>query len=198
MKIIVIGGTGTIGKAVVKELSARHELILVSHSKGEVDMTDPHSIQRMYKKIGRFDALVSAAGRVTFKELNKMTPEDYAVGLNDKLMGQVNLVLQGLPLINDQGSFTLISGILNHDPIRTSSSAAMVNGALEGFVRAAAIEMPRGVRINLISPTVVTEAMGAYGEYFRGYKPVGATDVALAFSKSIEGAQTGQVYQVGF
>src|SRR3990167_2812951 len=197
MKIIVVGGTGTLGKAVVKELSPRHDIIIAGRNGGDVqvDIREVHSIQQMYKTIGAIDAVISTTGKVTFAAFNAMKPEDYLVGINDKLMGQVNLVLIGLHYLNDHGSFTLTSGILNHDPIKFGSSASMVNGALDGFVKAAAIEMPRGLRINAVSPTVVQESMKNYGDYFRGFNPVYAAIAALSYSKSVEGAQTGQVYQ---
>jgi NAD(P)-dependent dehydrogenase (short-subunit alcohol dehydrogenase family) len=199
MKIIVIGGTGTIGEAVVNELSQRHTIIVAGRSHGDVqvDITDLNSIESMYKSIGMFDAVVSTVGKVHFGEFTEMTPELYFIGLHDKLMGQVNLVLAGLPYLSDEGSFTLTSGVLSHDPIRYGSSASMVNGALNCFAIAAAIEMPRGIRINVVSPTVLVESMDAYGDYFHGFEPVPAARVALAFSKSVEGAQTGQVYRVG-
>jgi NAD(P)-dependent dehydrogenase (short-subunit alcohol dehydrogenase family) len=76
------------------------------------------------------------------------------------------------------------------------SSASLVNGALESFVKAAAIELPRGIRINAISPNVFVESMEGYGPFFRGFKPVPVADAALAYSKSIEGGQTGQVYKI--
>lgn len=198
MKIIVVGGTGTIGKAIVKELSSRHEIISVGSRSGDVqvDIAKVSSIEDMYKKIGKFDAVVSAAGQVHFAALSEMTNENYFLGLQNKLMGQVNLVLIGMKHINVNGSFTLTSGILSDDPIRYGSSAAMVNGAINAFVKSAAIEMPRDIRINGISPTVLTESMDSYAEYFRGYESVPAARVALAYSKSVEGAQTGQVYKI--
>lgn len=198
MKIIVVGGTGTIGQAVVKELSKRHEVIIAGRSQGDVkvDIKDYQSILSMYQSIGPFDALVSTVGKVHFGPLIDMTADNYFVGIHDKLMGQVNLVLAALPYINDNGSFTLTSGILSRDPIRLGSSAAMVNAAIDGFVKGAAIELPRGIRINSISPTVLSESMDVYAEYFYGFAPVSAARVALAYSKSVEGAQTGQVYQV--
>jgi NAD(P)-dependent dehydrogenase (short-subunit alcohol dehydrogenase family) len=200
MKIIVVGATGTIGQAVVKELSKRHTVIPVSHKHGDirVDIKEPGSIEHMYREIGDFDALVSTIGKVHFADLATMTADDYYIGIHDKLMGQINLVLLGAPNINRGGSFTLTSGILSHDPIRSGSSASMVNGALDGFVRGAAIEMPREIRINVVSPTVVTESLPSYGEYFHGFESVGADRVAMAFSKSVEGKQTGQVYKVGY
>ncbi|WP_298627152.1 short chain dehydrogenase [uncultured Legionella sp.] len=196
MKIIVIGGTGLIGKAVIDELKFRHEVLCVGHSSGEytVNIEDPDSIKSLYQKIGSVDAVVMATGRVSFLDLTKMTNDDYHVGLKSKLMGQINCVLSGLEYMNDFGSFTLISGILNHDPIAMGSSAAMVNGAIEGFVTSAAIEMPRGIRINAVSPTVVTEALHVYASYFRGFEPVPVQRVAHAYSKSVEGLQTGQIY----
>lgn len=199
MKIIVVGGTGTVGKAVVDELKKRHTIVTAGYTHGDVqvDIKDMQSIKALYATVGKFDAVVSTVGKVHFGALEEMTSEQFQIGLNDKLMGQVNLVIAGLPLINDGGSFTLTSGILNRDPIRTGSSAAMVNGAIDGFVLGAAIEMPRGIRINAVSPTVLQASMGKYEAYFRGFEPAPSSRVVLAYSKSVEGAQTGQVYPVG-
>lgn len=198
MKIVIFGATGTIGKAVVSELSARHEVIKVGKNSGDFqcDSTEEQSLHAFFKAIGKFDALVSTLGNVHFGVFEKMTNNLYQIGLRDKLMGQVNLVLIGREYINDKGSFTLTSGILNKDPIRTGTSASMVNGALEAFVHAAAIEMPRGLRINAVSPTVILESMPKYAPYFRGFEPVPASRAALAYSKSVEGLQTGQTYRV--
>ncbi|MBK5539467.1 short chain dehydrogenase [Pseudomonas sp. TH05] len=199
MKILLIGAHGTIGSAVDHELSQRHEVIRIGRTSGElqVDISDSASIRRLFEQTGKFDALISATGRVTFAPLGDMSADDFTLGLENKLMGQVNLLLIGREFANDGASFTLTSGILNRDPIRTGASAALVNGAIDGFVRSAALELPRGLRINAISPTVVQEAMGSYAPYFRGFKPVNAAEVALAYAKSVEGLQTGQVYQVG-
>lgn len=200
MNVIVIGGSGTIGSAVVKELNARHKVITAGRSSGDltVDLTSEQSIRQMFEKAGKFHAVVVTAGAVHFENLDKMNAEKYRIGLDDKLMGQVNIVLIGKEYILDGGSFTLTSGILSHDPIRSGSSASMVNAAIDGFVRGAAIELPRSIRINAISPTVLTESMDKYGSYFRGYIPVPAAEVALAYSKSVEGLQTGKIYCVGY
>jgi NAD(P)-dependent dehydrogenase (short-subunit alcohol dehydrogenase family) len=199
MKIILVGASGTIGQAVARELSERHEVIRVGRSSGDyqVDIRDTASIRKLFQEIGPFDALVAATGSVHFGALAEMQAEQFAVGLNDKLMGQVNLLLIGREFINDGGSFTFTSGVLSDDPIVAGTSASMVNGALNSFVKAAAIELPRGLRVNIISPTVLVEAMDSYGPFFRGFKPVPAVDVALAYAKSVEGKQTGQIYTVG-
>jgi len=198
MKVVVVGASGTLGKAVAEALGARHEIVKAGRKGGDVtvDMTDVESIRRMYAAVGRFDALVCAAGSVHFGPMEQMGAKEYGIGLADKLMGQVNLVLLGRDTIADGGSFTLTSGILTDDPIRYGTSASMVNGGLEAFVRAAAIELPRGLRINIVSPTVLEESMEGYGPYFRGYQPVSAARAALGYAKSVEGAQTGQVYRI--
>mgnify|MGYP006182264657 FL=1 len=198
MKILLIGAAGTIGSAVDKELSQRHEVIRIGRSSGDfqVDISDSASIRKLFEQTGKFDALICAAGNVTFAPLGEMNADSFALGLKDKLMGQVNLLLIGREYANDGASFTFTTGVLSHDPIRTGASAALVNGALDSFVKAAAIELPRGLRINSISPTVLLEAMGSYAPYFRGYKPVPAADVALAYAKSVEGLQTGQTFHV--
>ncbi|PTS85213.1 short chain dehydrogenase [Pseudomonas sp. HMWF032] len=197
MNVILLGASGTLGKAIAHELQARHTIIRVGHSSGEfqVDITQPDSIRRLFEQTGPFDALVSATGKLHFGAFSEMSAEHYAIGLQDKLMGQVNLVLIGREYANDGASFTLTSGILSDDPIRFGSSASMVNAAIDGFVRGAAIELPRGLRINSVSPTVVEESLSSYGPYFRGFKPVPAAIAALAYAKSVEGAQTGQVYR---
>lgn len=199
MKILLIGGSGTIGTEIANELSARHEVVIAGRNSGDVnvDITDKESIRKMYHKIGNIDAVIVSSGKVHFGKLEEMTDEQYQIGLQNKLMGQVNVVLEGIKYLNDKGSFTLTSGILNREPIALGSSAAMVNGALDGFVKHAAIELPRGIRINIVSPTVITEALDSYAPFFRGFKPVSASDTALAYSKSVEGLQTGQVFIVG-
>ncbi|AZD59289.1 Short-chain dehydrogenase [Pseudomonas chlororaphis subsp. aurantiaca] len=199
MKILLIGANGTLGSAVDKELSQRHEIIRIGRTSGDfqVDISDSASIRALFEQTGKFDALICAAGNVTFAPLGEMSEQHFALGLQDKLMGQVNLLLIGREFANDGASFTFTSGILNRDPIRSGASAALVNGAIDGFVRAAAIELPRGLRVNSVSPTVLVEAMDSYAPYFRGYKPVPGTDVALAYAKSVEGLQTGQTYIVG-
>ena len=199
MKILLIGANGTIGSAIDRELAPRHEIIRIGRKSGDfhVDISDSASIRSLFEQTGKFDALICAAGNVNFVPLADMTEKDFALGLQDKLMGQVNLLLIGREFANDGASFTFTTGVLSHDPIRTGSSAALVNGALDSFVRAAAIELPRGLRVNSVSPNVLVEAMGSYAPYFRGFKPVPGADVALAYAKSVEGLQTGQTFHVG-
>lgn len=198
MKIILIGASGTLGQAVANELGPRHEIIRVGRNSGDfrVDITDSTSIRALFEQVGGFDALVSAAGKVHFGALAEMGEAEMAVGLKDKLMGQVNLVLIGSQYANDGASFTLTTGILSEQPIVLGSSASLVNGAVEGFVRSAALELPRGQRINAVSPNVLVESMEGYAPFFRGFKPVPAADAALGFARSVEGKQSGQVYKI--
>jgi NAD(P)-dependent dehydrogenase (short-subunit alcohol dehydrogenase family) len=198
MKIIVIGATGTLGKAIVEQLSDRHEIAQVGKSSGQyqVDIADIASVEALFDRVGKVDAVVVAAGDLHFGPLAELAPEHFAVGLDSKLMGQVNVALAAQRHLNDGGSITLVSGIVADEPIRYGVVATTVNAALEGFVRAAAIEMPRGIRINVVSPTLVDESVEAYGDYFRGFETVPASRAARAFVKSVEGLQTGQVYRV--
>lgn len=198
MRTIVVGASGTIGKPVVKALQARHEVIKVGSKSGDhqVDIKDSASIRALFEKIGRIDAVVSCVGKVHFGEFAKLTGNEVMIGLKDKLMGQVNLVLIGRDYVNDNGSFTLTSGVLSHDPIRHGACASLVNGALDCFVRAAAIELPRGLRINVVSPALLDESVAALGDYFRGHETVSGERAARAYLKSVEGALTGQVFHV--
>ncbi len=199
MKILLIGASGTLGSAIEKELAPRHEIVRIGRKSGDetVDISDSASIRKLFERTGPFDALICAAGNVTFAPLAEMTEASFALGLRDKLMGQVNLLLIGREFANDGASFTFTTGVLSHDPILSGASAALVNAAVDGFVRAAAIELPRGMRVNSVSPTVLQESMDVYGPYFRGFKPVAAADAALAYAKSVEGLQTGHTFHVG-
>jgi NADP-dependent 3-hydroxy acid dehydrogenase YdfG len=198
MKIAVIGATGTVGRAVFSEFQPRHDVIEIGATRGahRVDLTKIDSIHALFKSIGQVDAIVAAAGHVHFGELSQMTPEQFRIGLDDKLMGQVNLVLAAQQYLNDGGSFTLTSGIVGDEPIKYGASAAAVNGAIEGFVRGAAIELPRGLRINVVNATMLEEAREAFGPYFRGFEAASGARVALAYSRSVEGLETGRIYKV--
>ena len=198
MKILVVGASGTIGQAVVQELGKKHEIIRAGRNGQDVkvDMTDIESIKKMYEDIGKVDAVISTAGSAHYAPVTELTPELNEIGINYKLKGQINLVLLGMNYVNDYGSFTLTTGILMDDPIPQGASAAMANGGVKAFVKAAAIEMPRGIRINSVSPNVVQESLHKFGDMFPGYEAVPASRVALAYKKSVEGAQTGQHYEV--
>ncbi len=201
MKILIIGGTGLVGKIITKELGSRHDIIVASRTGGDVpvDIEDELSIIDMYKSLPKLDAIAVATGGRNghIAPLVDMSAESYRVGLNSKLLGQVNVVLKGIHSLNEGGSFTLIGGAHgSQDVVPQLSSVNMVNAALEGFVVAASRELPGSLRINVVSPTAFTETMGIYAPYFRGFASVSVSAVALAFSKSIEGVQTGQIYDV--
>jgi NAD(P)-dependent dehydrogenase (short-subunit alcohol dehydrogenase family) len=199
MKILVVGASGLLGSAVVAELSKRHEVISASRSSDvKVDVKDAASIKAMFEKVGKLDAIVFTAGKAHFGPLADMDEQKMAVGIKDKLMGQVNVVLIGTDYLNDGGSFTLVSGILGSEPIRAGTNAGLVNGAIDSFVISAAIELPRGIRINAVSATVFEEAMEHYGPFFRGFKPIPVADAALAFARGVEGATTGKIFKVGY
>ena len=194
MKILIVGANGLLGSAAVAALKGRHEVIEASRSSDvSVDLADCDSIPRMFDQVGTVDAVISCTGSVPFKPLSELTDKDFRAGFEDKVLGQVNLVQLGAEYISDGGSFTLTSGVLAREPILTGAAASLANGALESFVMAAAAELPRGIRINAVSPTVLAEASG-YHEFFPGFSQVPADEVGRAYVKSVEGIQTGQVF----
>jgi NAD(P)-dependent dehydrogenase (short-subunit alcohol dehydrogenase family) len=198
VRILVVGGSGTIGSAVVSALRDRHEVIVASRSADiTVDMTDPASVDAMFGRLGQVDAVVCTAGGAPFVALTEASPADFAKGFADKLGGQINLVLRGFEHVRDGGSFTLITGVLAREPIATGAISSTINGGLEAFVVAAATELPRGLRINAVSPSVLEESLDKYGKFFPGFAPVPAAEVARAFVKSVEGTHTGRVYALG-
>lgn len=198
MKVIVVGANGAVGKTAVDALSGRHEVIKVGRSSGDVqaDIEDIDSIRAMYQQVGKVDAVVSAVGHGHFGAVADMTTEQFMKGINHKVLPQVNLVLEGFDYVNDGGSFTVTSGVLNRDPIPGGSCAAAANGALDGFVLGAAVDMPRGIRINAVSPEVLEVSRAKYDGFFRGHVHVSEEAVGLAYSKAVEGCLNGQVFIV--
>jgi hypothetical protein len=197
MKILIVGASGLLGSGAVSALSDENEIIQASRSgKVSVDLTDPNSIAAMYEQVGKVDAVIAATGKVPFKSITALTLEDYRSGIADKVLGQIELVRRGIEFVNDGGSFTLTTGILARAAIPTGAVASVANGALESFVMAAAIEMPRGIRINVVSPSVLVEATG-YHSYFPGFEQVTLKAVGKAYAKSVNGKKTGHTYEIG-
>ncbi len=199
MKILLVGASGTLGQAVARHLGQQHDILAAGCRSGSlrVDLTDDASVRELFAQTGPVDAVISTTGKLHFGPLQQMTPEQFNVGLQDKLLGQVRLALAAQHHLNAGGSITLTSGIVSAQPIRDGANATAVNHALEGFVRAAALELlPRGLRINVVSPNVLVESMEAYGPYFPGFEAVTAQRAALAFQRAVEGIQSGETITV--
>ena len=203
LRILLVGASGTLGQAIKSELAPRHEIVTAGRSSGDIrfDIADAKSIVAGLAKAGPLDAVICAAGHVTFAPLEDFKSANvgeslHTLGINDKLLGQVNLALAARDVLRAGGSITLTTGILAERFIASGSSASLVNNAVEGFVRAASIELKNGLRINVVSPSVLVESMPKYAPFFRGFEPVTAARAALSFSRSVEGLETGQVYKV--
>ncbi len=191
MRILVVGATGTIGRAVVAALSAGNEIISASlrSTPVKVDVADPESIRQMYRSLGKLNAVICAAGQAKFAPLAQLSDADFHFCLDNKLMGQVNLVRFGFEHVQDGGSFTLTTGILAQAPMPGSAAISLVNAGLEGFVRAAALEAPRKIRVNAVSPPWVTETLQALKMDTSQGLP--AAVVARAYVRSVTGNDTG-------
>lgn len=199
MKVLILGSSGTIGSAVVKELSRDTELVTANRTSGDyrVDLSEEQSIRQLFALTGPLDGIVCAGSRgVTFKPLQEMTIQDYQESLVSKLLGQIQVVLQGLHVLQPHGSMTLTTGMMNRDFVRGGTAASLVNSAVEGFARAAALDLPNGIRLNVVSPNVLEASVEKYAALCPGFEPVSAEKVARAYRKSIYGIQTGMVFQV--
>lgn len=197
MKIILVGASGTMGTYLSKAFEQAHEIVKVGSKSGDIlmDITSTESIEQMFKQVGPFDALISTAGPTHVGPWKTLTDQTFRKGVEGKMMGQINLVLIGQHYINPKGSFTLITGALSHDPQLNFANASAANGAVEGFVRAAAIELGNGIRINAVSPTVIEDSP-QYFPYFPGDIPVTMKQLEYGFRKSVFGANTGQVIKL--
>ncbi|WP_298420157.1 short chain dehydrogenase [uncultured Kordia sp.] len=194
--IILIGANGKIGQAALTGLG-KHKIITAGRAAGsydyQVDITSVKSLRKLYEDVGHFDAVVNAVGVCEYANFTEMTEEQWMNTILSKMMGQINIVRIGQEYIADNGSFSLISGILNEKPLPTAIADATTSGAIDTFVKCVAFEMPRGIRINSINPTVLEEAWELYGEMMPGFQPVPGALVGKAFERSVDGFITGQV-----
>jgi len=198
MKILIVGGNGTIGKKVSSFLSKENEIITAGRNSGElrIDLSDSNSIKNLFIKNNNFNAVISIAGEAVWAPFDDLTEEDYYKGIKNKMMGQVNLVKIGRKYINHGGSFTLTTGILADNPVKMTTSASLVNGGIHSFVKAASLEMENNIRVNVISPGLVEDSAEKYKDYFPGYEIVKMKDLAELYAKVIQGEQNGEVIRI--
>lgn len=192
MKVVVIGATGTIGAAVAKLFAREHEVIGASrHCGTRIDIQDRASIRAFFADLRRLDAVICCAGEARFGDLAALTEEEISHSLANKLRGQIDVARHALASLVDGGSITLTSGHLGRVPMKGTAAIATVDAGVEGFVRAAALDAPRGVRINAVSPGWVRETMAKMG--MDPTPGVAAADVARAYAAAALGTMTGAV-----
>ena len=198
MKILIIGGTGTIGKKVAAHFSKKHQVIISgrNNENDTVDISNTASIKQLFKNIGNVDAIICIAGEAKWAAFNELIEEDYYIGFKSKLMGQVNLVRIGKDYLTPNGSITLTTGILADDPVVMTTSAAMVNGAIHSFVKAAQLELKNGIRINAVSPGLVEDAVDRYRDYFPGHNPISMAKAVNGYIRSVEGKGAGEIIRI--
>jgi len=195
MKLMLIGATGTIGAAVAAALSPRHEIVAVTrHSSPlRVDIASGSSIRELFDAAGPLDGVVCASGAGRFKPLAQLDDDDFAFSVQNKLMGQVNVVREALQRVRDGGVIIVTSGILSRLPTPGGAAFSLVNAGVEAFVRAAALEAPRGIRVNVVSPPWVSETLTQLGMEPKNGLP--AAIVAQAYVRAVDGSMTGQVIE---
>ena len=199
MKVIVIGATGIIGNAISQHLRTNgHEVIPVSRStQPAMDLENPKSINTLFSEVGAVDAIICAAGNASFGAFNQLSDEDFQLGLDSKLMGQVNVCREGLRILNPNGKLILTGGIFAHNPWPNTSNIAMVNAALEGFVKALALEMPDDQKVSVVHPPFVRESAISMGMEGDPHPP--ALEVALAYIEALDRDANGEaIYVQGY
>lgn len=196
-KILVIGGAGTIGKPLVRQLREKHQVIVAGRKSGDerVDISQPDSIRDLFERLEVVDAVVNVSGEAKWDRFENLSEEDFYIGIRSKLMGQVNLVRIGSEYVREGGSITLTTGILADDPVEMTSSAAMVNGAIHSFVKAVVLDLEK-VRVNAVSAGLVADAYEKYKDYFPGHDPVPMNKVVNGYIKCIDGKINGQIVRV--
>ena len=192
MRVLLVGATGLLGSEIKRLLEPQHEVITASRTGSDVsvDLSDKASIAAMFDKVGKVGAVVCVGGAAKFAPLDTLTDDDYAFSLANKLMGQVNLVRCAIGHVDEGGSVTLTSGTLAQQPMVGSAAVSIVNAGIEGFARAAALELQGKMRVNVVSPGWVAETLKAMGK--DSSQGIAAVDVAKVYKRAIDEPITGQ------
>ena len=198
MKILIIGGNGTIGKRLTEYFKQNHDVLVAGRTTGDVtvDISSSESIKAMFDTVGTLDAIICAAGEAKWKPFDELLEEEYYIGFKSKLMGQVNLARIGQNYLSKGGSITLTTGILADEPVPMTTSAAMVNGAIHSFVKAVILELEGNIRLNVVSSGLVEDAVEKYDAYFPGHNPISMQKVINGYRKSVDGKQTGEIIRI--
>ncbi|WP_250533783.1 short chain dehydrogenase [Caballeronia sp. AZ10_KS36] len=196
MRVLIVGATGLLGTEIARILALEHDVITASRKGSDVavDLSDKASIAAMYSKVGNVGAVLCVGGTAKFAPLDSLSDDDFAFSLANKLMGQVNLVRCAIGHVDEGGCITLTSGTLAQQPMIGSAAVSIVNAGVEGFARAAALELQGKMRVNVVSPGWVAETLQSMGKDPSGGVP--AADVARAYKRTIDEAITGQVLLV--
>lgn len=198
MKILIIGGNGTIGNKVASHFKKEDNVLIAGRTSGDftVDISDSNSIVEMFKMVGELDAIICIAGEAKWADFNELTEDDYYIGLKSKLMGQINLVRIGQHYLKPKSSITLSTGILADDPVIKTASASMVNGGIHSFVKAVSLEIENGIRVNVVSSGMVEDAYEKYKNYFPGHNPIPMSKVINGYVRSVRGKGNGEIIRV--
>jgi NAD(P)-dependent dehydrogenase (short-subunit alcohol dehydrogenase family) len=196
MRVLIVGATGLLGTEIARILAPEHDVITASRKGSDVavDLSDKASIAAMYSEVGNVGAVLCVGGTAKFAPLDSLSDDDFAFSLANKLMGQVNLVRCAIGHVDEGGCITLTSGTLAQQPMIGSAAVSIVNAGVEGFARAAALELQGKMRVNVVSPGWVAETLQSMGKDPSGGIP--AADVARAYKRTIDEAMTGEVLLV--
>jgi NAD(P)-dependent dehydrogenase (short-subunit alcohol dehydrogenase family) len=171
-KILIVGGSSGMGLALARPcLDAGAEVVIAGRNEDRlqraraelgnpaaldivaVDITREDQVAALFGRIGRLDHIVSTAAEIegAYELLPALELKAAQRVVESKLYGPLLLAKHGAPMLSATGSITFTSGIAAYRPAARGSVVAAVNAALEGLVRALAVELAP-IRVNAVSP----------------------------------------------
>jgi NAD(P)-dependent dehydrogenase (short-subunit alcohol dehydrogenase family) len=171
-KIMIVGGSSGMGLALAKRcLDDGANVIVVGRNESKLerarevlgntacletivaDITQEEQVSNLFKRTGRIDHIVSTAADIegSYTLLPSLELKAAQKVVESKIFGPMLLAKHGAPVLPSNGSITFVSGIAAYRPAPRGAVVAAVNAALEGLVRALAVELAP-MRVNAVSP----------------------------------------------
>ncbi|TXH83293.1 MAG: SDR family oxidoreductase [Rhizobium sp.] len=180
-RILIVGGSSGMGLALAKQaIAAGAEVIIVGRNEDKLqrartelqssalstvalDITQEAQVADLFGRIEGLDHIVSTAADIegAYELLPSLDLKAVQRVVESKFYGPLLLAKHGAPKLSPTGSITFTSGIAAYRPSARGSVVAAVNAALEGLVRALAVELAP-IRVNVVSPGWVDTPIWAF------------------------------------
>lgn len=179
-KIIIIGGSKGIGKAITESLLSNHQVINVSRTPPDFqhENLSHHSCDILSDKLPSIetaDGLIYCPGSINLKPFNRLSVEDFRTDFEINVIGAVKTIQAYTKALSqsDSASIVLFSTVATKLGMPFHASVATAKSAVEGLTKSVAADLAPKIRVNAIAPTITDTDLAA--KFLRNERMVEST-----------------------